>query len=147
VRGGESVRAVVTGGAGGTFDGETLPRWLGEVVGGLKVLDVAAVRHAETGKLVVAVVNRSEREDVFAEIRVAFSSLFASGAQEIEAEVHEIWDEDVKATNEWADVENGGKERVRAKTSVEKLKVGKKGGVGRVWKKHSVGVVVLDVVV
>jgi alpha-N-arabinofuranosidase len=146
VRGGEAVRTAVSG--AGSYSGETLPRWIGAVSDAtLEVIDVAAVLHpsiagSPSRKLVLAVVNRSESDDIFAEVRVAFGFI----APDSEAQVHEIWDEDVKAVNDWKDLEHGGRERVHTKTTKEKLQAGKKGGFERVWKRHSIGVVVLDVI-
>jgi hypothetical protein len=91
------------------------------------------------GRLVVAVVNRSAEEDVRAEVRVAFARVAR------EAEVHEIWDADVRAVNDWADLADGGRERVRTRVTRETLEEGKHGGVVRVWKAHSVALVVLQV--
>jgi alpha-N-arabinofuranosidase len=145
VRGGVSVRAEVNGGKGGErYEGETLPKWMGEVPAsdgkGLEALDVAAVLHPSTSengdgkrKLVLAVINRTQ-EDIFAKIRIAFGKVVSE-----EAEVWEVWDEDLLATNTW---EAG--ERVKAVRSVEQVSEWNK--EGRVWKRHGVCLVVLDVV-
>jgi alpha-N-arabinofuranosidase len=125
VRGGEPVRTAVSG--AGRYSGETLPRWIGVVSDAtLEVLDVSAVLHpaiagSPNRKLVLAVVSRSETDDIFAEISVAFGSV----APESEAEVHEIWEQDVKAVNDWKDLEHGGREHVHAKMMKEKLQAGK----------------------
>jgi alpha-N-arabinofuranosidase len=138
-RGGAAVRAVVRGAGARRFEGETLPTWIGEASHApLHRLDVSAVLHSR-GRLVVAVVNRAEGEDVRAEVRVAFARVAR------EAEVHEIWDADVRAVNDWADLADGGRERVRTRVTRETLEEGRHGGVVRVWKAHSVALVVLQV--
>jgi hypothetical protein len=137
-------QAVVEGKEGERYEGETLPKCMGEVPAddgkGLEALDVAAVLHPSTSengdgkrKLVLAVINRTQ-EDVSAKIRIAFGKVAGE-----EAEVWEVWDEDLVATNTW---EEG--ERVKAVRSVERVSQWNK--ESRMWKRHGVCLVVLEVV-
>lgn len=95
MRDGTSVRVSVNS---PTFDGETLPTWIGSLKGPPAVLDSSAVVHqSENGErsIRVAVVNRSETESYTVALRIAFENV----AEDVE--VHELWHEDVKAKNGW----------------------------------------------
>lgn len=89
----------------GSYTGETLPVWLGEIAGARRELDVSAVivdLPNSKRSVRLSVVNRSEDYD-YTDIPVRLLGLDVdtTADAQLEVEAHEIWHADVRATNTW----------------------------------------------
>lgn len=106
MRGGTSIRTSVSS---PKFTGETLPAWIPTIKGPPSELDVSAVIHRNYSgqnktKLCLAVVNRS-RDRAFKDVPV---SVAFEDARDLEVEVCEMYETDLRAVNGWEDKERVG---------------------------------------